>query len=262
MDGFEAIQHAVDAGVMAIMDIAVNAASMEKSFSLDSHTTPLTLYHAAATTPHDVAQGEDPFFPIVEQAVKEHRLAAIGETGLDFFHVAHTKNFQEIVFLRYAQLAVDTNKPLIIHCREAFSVLIPILRSFGSSLRGVIHCFTGTKEEATSLLDLGWPLSISGIVTFPKSEALREVVRFVPLDQMLIETDAPYLAPQPKRGQVNEPAFITHTAESIALIKGITFEAVCEATFANAQKLFSVPPSDKSVHSPLPSSSRPELSIS
>jgi TatD DNase family protein len=238
MRGTEAIQHAVDAGVMAIMDIAVNANSLEKSFQLDEHITPLTLYHAAATTPHDVTGPDDPFFSIVEKAVHERRLSAIGETGLDFFHAAQTKNFQETVFLRYAQLAVDTKRPLIIHCRDAFSVLIPILRSFGSPLRGIIHCFTGTKEEAATLLDMGWSLSISGIVTFPKSESLREVVRFLPLDRMLIETDAPYLAPGPKRGQTNEPAFIVHTAETIALIKGTTFEAVCEATFSNAQELF------------------------
>jgi|AMWB02.1.fsa_nt_gi TatD DNase family protein len=238
INGVEAIQRAVAAGVMAIMDIAVNHESLEKSFQLDSHNTPLTLYHAAATTPHDVTGPDDPFFDIVERAVRDHRLAAIGETGLDFFHATQTKEFQETVFLRYAQLAVDTQKPLIIHCREAFPVLIPLLKSFGPALRGVIHCFTGTKEEAATLLDMGWPLSISGIVTFSKSEALREVVRFVPLDALLIETDAPYLAPGPKRGQINEPSFIVHTAETIALIKGTTLERVCEKTFSNALKLF------------------------
>ena len=238
INGFEAIQRAVASGVMAIMDIAVSHASLEKSFQLDNHNTSLRLYHAAATTPHDVTGPDDPFFAIVEQAVKNHRLSAIGETGLDFFHATKTRDFQEIVFQRYAQLAVDTQKPLIIHCRDAFSVLTPLLRNFGPALRGVIHCFTGTKEEAKTLLDMGWSLSISGIVTFSNSEALREVVRFVPLDSLLIETDAPYLAPGPKRGQTNEPSFIVHTAETIALIKGTTFEHICDATFSNALKLF------------------------
>jgi TatD DNase family protein len=117
-------------------------------------------------------------------------------------------------------------------------VLLPLLRSFGPALRGVIQCFTGTKEEAKALLDMGWPLSISGIVTFSKSEALREVVLFVPRDSLLIETDSPYLAPGPKRGQTNEPSFIVYTAETIALIKGTTLECVCETTFSNALKLF------------------------
>ena len=238
MNGLEAIRRAESAGVGAIMDIAVSQASLEKSFLLDEHGTSLALYHAAATTPHDVTGPDDPFFPMVEAAVKEHRLTAIGETGLDFFHAAHTKAYQETTFLRYAQLAVDTRRPLIIHCREAFSTLIPILRSFGSALRGVIHCFTGTKEEAAALIDMGWPLSISGIITFPKSEQLREVVRWLPLDRMLIETDAPFLAPGPQRGKTNEPSFIVHTAEAIALIKGTTFEAICEATFSNASFLF------------------------
>ena len=238
MDGAEAMQRAVGAGVMAIMDIAVNEASLEKSFQLSSHAAPLALYHAAATTPHDATSSDDPFFSVVEAAIRDGRLAAIGETGLDFFHASETKAIQEVLFLRYAQLAIDTKKPLIIHCREAFSALIPILKSFGSELRGVIHCFTGTKEEAIILLDMGWPLSISGIVTFPKSESLREIVRFLPLDRMLIETDAPFLAPGPKRGQTNEPSFIVHTAEVIAQIKGTTLESICEETFLNAQRLF------------------------
>ena len=238
MDGVKAIQRAVGAGVMAIIDIAVDEATLEKSFQLDSGAAPLTLYHAAATTPHGVTGADDPFFSTVEAAVREGRLRAIGETGLDFFHAPETKAIQEAIFLRYAQLAVDTKKPLIIHCREAFSALIPILKGFGSSLHGVIHCFTGTKEEATTLLDMGWPLSISGIVTFPKSESLREIVRFLPLDRMLIETDAPFLAPGPKRGQTNEPSFIVHTAEVVAQIKETTLESICEATFLNAQRLF------------------------
>ena len=239
MNGLEAIARAVCAGVVAIMDVAVNQSSLEKSFALDQHSAPLTLYHAASTTPHDVTGSDDPFFSVVEKAVRDHRLAAIGETGLDFFHATQTKEFQEAVFLRYAQLAVETHRPLIIHCREAFSTLTPILRSFGPDLRGVIHCFTGTKEEAQALLDMGWFLSISGIVTFPKSGQLQDVVRFLPLDRMLIETDSPFLAPGPKRGQINEPSFIVHTAETVAILKGTTRESICEATFSNARFLFS-----------------------
>ena len=238
MDGIGAIHRAVEAGIMAIMDVAVDEPSLEKSFTLDSSAAPLALYHAAATTPHDATSPDDPFFLIVEAAVRDGRLSAIGETGLDFFHAPETKAVQEALFLRYAQLAVDTKKPLIIHCREAFSALIPLLKGFGSSLRGVIHCFTGTKEEAKALLELGWPISISGIATFPKSEALREIVRFLPLDQMLIETDAPFLAPAPKRGQTNEPSFLIHTAEIVAQIKEKPLESICEQTFLNAQGLF------------------------
>lgn len=235
----EVLMRAVQSSVTSILNIAVDEKSFERGFQLHQYAPPsLSLYHAAATTPHELTGPDDPFFSTVALAVQQKKLTAIGETGLDFYRNPSEKSHQEAVFLRYAQLAVDAHLPLIIHCRQAFDTLFPILRTFGPSLKGVIHCFTGTKEEAKTLLDLGWPLSISGIVTFSKSESLQEIVRFLPIDRMLVETDAPYLAPGPKRGQTNEPAFLTHTVEAVASIKGVSFEEVAHTTFANATDLF------------------------
>src|SRR5690606_31071538 len=125
------------------------------------------------------------------------------------------------------------------HCREAFYDLFPITDSdYQKGAPAILHCFTGSIREAEEVLKRGWYLSLSGIVTFRKSETLKEVAKFVPMDQLLIETDAPYLAPLSKRGKQNEPAYLLETAQCIAETKGVSLEQIAEATFANASRLF------------------------
>jgi TatD DNase family protein len=234
----EVLQRALSAGITSIMNIATTLPQLEAGWELQKISGDVSLYCAASTTPHDTTGIDDPFFAIVGDAARTGRIAAIGETGLDFFHRTEYKAEQRTVFVRYAQLAQETSLPLIVHCREAFPELFDILRDFGTSVRGVLHCFTGTKDEAKVLLDLGWYISLSGIVTFPKSEPLREVARFLPLDRLLIETDSPFLAPQPQRGHRNEPAFMRYTAEAVAALKGTSFEEIATITSRNAKELF------------------------
>ena len=165
-------------------------------------------------------------------------LVAVGETGLDY-HYTHSKRETQQQFLRrYLALALECNLPVIIHCREAFADLFAILDDAYGSSKGVLHCFTGTCDEARAVIARGWCLSLSGIVTFKKSEQLRAVAKETPLTQLLIETDTPYLAPQSRRGQPNEPAYLEETAQMIADIKGIPLKEVAEQTRHNAEALF------------------------
>lgn len=200
------------------------------------------IFNAAATTPHDVAKEGESVFPFIEKHAKEGSLIAVGETGLDYFYNHSPKDVQQHFFRRYLHLALECNLPVIIHCRDAFADFFTILDEEytvnGKHAPGVLHCFTGTLHEAEEVIKRGWMLSLSGIVTFKKSQELKEVAKMVPLDQLLIETDAPYLAPQSKRGTQNEPSFITETASIIASLKGLDEETVAKASYSNAVKLF------------------------
>ncbi len=235
------LDRARSAGITSIMNVATDLPSLNAGWKLQQDAQGICIYCAAATTPHDVSGSEDPFFSTVRDAAVEGRLSAIGETGLEFFHNPESAAIQEAVFLKYALLAKETQLPLIVHCRDAFPTLLGILRNLGDGVRGVLHCFTGTKDHARALLELGWYISLSGIVTFPKSESLRDVAHFLPIDRLLVETDAPYLAPQQKRGQRNEPAYLRYTVEVIAALKKCSYEEVARNSYANAKALFTPP---------------------
>lgn len=205
------------------------------------------IFNAAATTPHDVAKEGEHFFPLVERAAKDKQLVAIGETGLDYHYEHSPKQMQKEFLMRYFALASSVNLPMIFHCRDAFADLFALADLHYADRPAVLHCFTGNIEEAKGVLDRGWYLSISGIATYKNSDALREVVQYVPLDRLLLETDTPYLAPQGKRGKTNEPSFLPLTAEIVASLKGIKLEALGAATSHNAEQLFSFSKVDRTV---------------
>lgn len=230
------LKRARDAKISSIINICTEPKSLEEGLRLKEENDP-KIYLAAATTPHDVAKQGLKDFPIFEDAAKKSQLIAIGETGLDYYYMHSPKEVQKAFLKRYLELAYQCQLPVIIHCRDAFDDFFAIIKQF-PTVQGVLHCFTGTMQEAKTLIDLGWYLSFSGIVTFKKSQALREVAKIVPLNQMLVETDSPYLAPQEKRGQENEPAFIIHTAKTLASLKEIPYEDFCQISSQNSQKLF------------------------
>jgi TatD DNase family protein len=157
----------------------------------------------------------------VREGVVGEGARAIGEIGLDYHYDFSPRDVQQAVFRTQVRLAVELALPVIIHTREATDDTFAILREAGPSLRGVFHCFTGDPGMARDALDMGFYVSLAGIVTFPRAEALREVATLVPADRLLIETDAPYLAPVPHRGKRNEPAFVGHVAETIAALRGV-----------------------------------------
>ena len=223
-------------GVDVIVNICTNPTELHKGLAL-SQEFPW-VYTAASTTPHNVAAEGETAFPTMEKAAQEGKLIAVGETGLDYHYYADTKEIQQHFLRRYLALARSCTLPVIIHCREAFSDLFSILDAEYSGLPGVLHCFTGTLQEADEVIKRGWYLSLSGIVTFKKSIELQQVAREIPLDQLLIETDSPYLAPAPFRGKTNEPAYLLATAQFIADLRGIPLPELAFATSHNARSLF------------------------
>ena len=228
-------EHHVD----KIVNICTDEKSLQEGLILAARYN--WVFNAAATTPHDVEKEGESFFPLVESAAQAGKLIAIGETGLDYFYEHSDKKCQIAFLVRYFHLAKVHRLPLIIHCRDAFSDLFKYADAEYSKSPAVLHCFTGTLDEAKEVLKREWYLSLSGIITFKKAEALREVVAYVPLEHMLIETDTPYLAPQSNRGKQNEPAFIYETCALIASIKGVDFREVARITSLNATKFFSFP---------------------
>jgi len=225
------IQRAKAAGVAHILNICTDRASLSAGLALK-------LQNSGATTPHDVAKDGEADFPIFAETARSGKLVAIGETGLDYHYEHSPKALQRQFMIRYLQLALECSLPVIFHCRDAFADLFAICDDhYRPGAPAILHCFTGTVSEAEEALRRGWCISFSGIITFKKSEALREVVLAVPLSQMLIETDAPYLAPQSRRGQLNEPAFLPETAATIAQVKGVSLEEVARATLRNFSSL-------------------------
>lgn len=167
------------------------------------------------------------------------KVAGIGETGLDYYYEHSPKEEQQRVFATHIEAAVETDLPLVIHTRDADDDTIRIMKDAGQGrARGVMHCFSGGMGLAKSSLDLGFYISFSGIITFKKADELREVAKNVPMDRLLVETDCPYLAPVPHRGKRNEPAFVVHTAQMVAEVKGMSAEAVAAQTTENFFKLF------------------------
>ncbi len=242
-DGVDALlARAQAAGISHIVNICTNDITLQRGVAL-AEKYPW-VHNVAATTPHDVAKEGEALFPFMESHARQGLLVAIGETGLDYHYHHSQPELQKHFLKRYLQLALDCKLPVVIHCREAFADLFEILDA-GYKIQskhapGLLHCFTGTLAEAEGVLERDWYLSLSGIVTFKKSDELRAVAKMVPLDRLLIETDTPYLAPQSRRGSINEPAFLPETAAIIASLKGLTLEELAAATSANARRLFNI----------------------
>jgi TatD DNase family protein len=175
------------------------------------------------------------------QMADNKEVVAIGETGLDYFYSAETKSVQLTSFVDHIKVANKLNKPLIIHTRDARVDTIELLKQHKDpSTQGVLHCFTETWEMAQAAIELGMYISISGIVTFKTATELQEVVRKIPLDKLLIETDSPWLAPVPYRGKPNQPGFVREVGEFIADLKGITVNELAKVTTANFYDLFGI----------------------
>jgi TatD DNase family protein len=194
--------------------------------------------------PHHAAQIEPDWWPVLEELARHPRVVAVGETGLDTFYDNSPLDRQERAFREFIEFARRLSLPVICHIRDAHDQARAILAEHRAAELGcVIHCFTGSPDDAARYVDMGMYLSFSGIVTFPgaRNQPLREAVRRVPLDRLLIETDCPYLAPAPMRGQRNEPAFVVHTAKTVARELDMEMPELGRATTDNARRLFRLP---------------------
>ncbi len=189
--------------------------------------------------PHECARVPEEDWARHEALARDPRAVAVGETGLDFHYDHSPRPAQEASFRRSLAIARGAGKPVVIHVREADEACARILREEGvPAAGGVVHCFTGDARAARDYLDLGLHVSVAGVVTFRTAEAIREAVRIVPRDRLLVETDCPFLAPIPHRGRRNEPAFVVETGAKVAELWETTLEEVAAATTANARRLF------------------------
>src|SRR5687767_4956152 len=243
-DREEVIRRAHAASVSAILNVGTgdpHSGAFERAIELgQSHDA---IYTAIGTHPHDARHYNDE----AEQKTKTlirggKRVVAWGEIGLDFHYDNSPRDVQVEVFKRQLRAARECDLPVIIHTREAESETIEILRSdyAGAARRGVFHCFSGSRELAEHALALDFMISFSGIVTFRKAEDLREVVRHVPFDRLLVETDCPFLAPVPYRGKRNEPAYVVEVARCIAKLRGVEIEEIAKATTENFKRFLRI----------------------
>jgi TatD DNase family protein len=199
----------------------------------------LGLPATAGIHPHEAKLATDAAYDELGGWAREGRIRAIGECGLDFHYDHSPRPVQVEVFRRQIRLAREVGRPLVIHTREADGETADLLEKEGAAeVGGVIHCFTGGEELARRALALGFYISFSGIVTFPRSETIQKVARAVPADRFLVETDSPFLAPPPHRGQRNEPAFVVEVARSVARLRGQPLEEVARAAGENFERLF------------------------
>jgi TatD DNase family protein len=238
-DREDVIKRAREAGVEYIVTIGTTVESSRDAVLLAEKYD--FIYAAVGIHPHEVKDILHPAYEILRRFAKHKKVVAYGEVGLDYHYEHSPRTDQKRKFRDMLREARELDLPVIVHDRDAHEDTLRILsEEWSPDLGGVMHCFSGDLEMARKMIEMGFSLSIAGPVTFPKAESLREVVRQVPIEHLLIETDSPYLAPQPVRGKRNEPAYVRHTAEAIAAIKGLSFDDVCRITSYNAMQLFGI----------------------
>jgi TatD DNase family protein len=199
------------------------------------------VYATVGMHPHDAKDVGAEELKKLRDLTVHPKVVAVGEAGLDYYYSHSPHDVQRRVFTDFIHLARQTTLPLIVHERDAAKDAAQLLRSEGNSdLRGVIHCFTGSYEAACAYLDLGFYLSFTGIITFKNAERLRDVLRQVPLERILVETDSPYLTPVPHRGKRNEPAYVKLVAETVARVKDLPLDEIARSTTDNVKDLFRI----------------------
>ena len=236
----EVILRAKEAGVRRIATIgcADSVASVPKAVDI-ARAHPLWVSATVGVHPHDAKHLSTEVANAIVTHAADEVVVAIGETGLDYHYDHSPRDVQQDAFRRQIAIAKQLKKPIVVHTRSAAEDTLTILREEGASdVGGIIHCFSEDAPFAKAALDLGFVSSFSGIATFKNAKGVREAAQNQPLDALLIETDAPYLAPVPNRGKRNEPAFIAHTARQIAKLRGQDYERICEASYANAMRVF------------------------
>ena len=244
LDKFDADRGAVldraqEAGVHAIMVIGFDLETSRGAIALaEEHDQ---IYATVGMHPHDAKDLDDETVHIFRDLAAHPKVVALGEMGLDYYRDLSPRPIQKATFERQLDLAEELDLPIVIHNREAYHDILPILQAWSGRVRGVMHCFSGDVEIMHQSLALGFYIGIGGPVTYRKSNDLQEVARKVPADALLVETDCPWLAPQFRRGKRNEPAYVRATAEKIAELRGISLEEIGEITTQNFEGLFITP---------------------
>jgi TatD DNase family protein len=235
-DRAETIARAQAAGVERMMTIGETGLPLAEQYPF--------IYAAVGVHPHEASSATPEIFDRLRTLASHPKVLAIGEIGLDYHYDFSPRDVQRSVFERHLEIAAAARKPIVIHTREAWEDTMSILSQWGSAMRCpvILHCFTGAPTQAEEALSRGYYLAFGGVLTFPKSDAVRESARLTPDDRLLIETDCPYLAPVPHRGKRNEPAFVVEVARRLAEVRGTTPEQIAELTTVNFTRLCSPNP--------------------
>jgi len=237
-DRADVISRALEAGVGRMFIVGSDRADNPAALALAEQ---YDFIHAiCGIHPHDASSLGNGLKAELRRWLSHPKAVAVGETGLDYHYMHSHRDAQRAAFVWHLRLARELGLPVVIHSREADDETVEILRSEGRGLRGLLHCFSGSAAMAREVLALGYHISIAGPVTYKKADALRDVVKTVPVERLMIETDAPYLAPAPLRGKRNEPSRIVHTAAEIARVKGLSVDDVARITTLNAFRFFGV----------------------
>ena len=238
-DREDVLKRAREAGVEYIVSVGTTIESSRDAVALAEKYD--FIYAAIGIHPHEVKDILHPAFDILRHFAQHKKVVAYGEIGLDYHYEHSPRSDQKIKFRAMLREARELDLPVIVHDRDAHVDTLQIIsEEWSPDLGGVLHCFSGDAAMAKSAIEMGFSISIAGPVTFPKADSLREVVKQIPIEHLLIETDAPYLAPQPVRGKRNEPAYVRHTAEAIAALKGLSVDDVARITSFNAMQLFGI----------------------
>ena len=239
-DRDEVIKRAQDKGVGYIITIGIDVDSCRQALELAD--TYDTVYAIVGIHPHNAKHIDGKTYTQLKKFVLHEKVRAVGEIGLDFYRNLSPQDVQLKRFRELIALAREVNLPVVVHDRDAHRETLSILREEKAfEVGGVIHCFSGDYAMASKCFDMGFYISIPGTVTFKKAHILQDVVKRSPLDRMLIETDAPFLAPVPFRGKRNEPAYVRYVAEALAHLNGVSLEEVARVTSSNTRSLFGIP---------------------
>ena len=233
------VSRAAARGISRIITIGIDIESSKKAIDIaEKHET---VYASVGIHPHNVQGLQDNSYNELEKLCDNSKVVAYGEIGLDFVKQYAPQHVQLEHYARQIELAKKVRLPLMIHDREAHDEILHILKKEAPfAAAGVMHCFSGDWSLAKQVLDLGFLISIPGVVTFTKASTLHEVAQKIPLDKLILETDAPFLTPDPYRGRTNIPEYVLYTAKKVAELRGITVEEVARSTTDNAQKLFNI----------------------
>jgi TatD DNase family protein len=238
----EVIQRARASGVEYIFTVGTEKKDWKRALEI-AHTHP-SVYAILGVHPHNVKEINDQTYPTLKELCRDGKVKAYGEVGLDFFRNLSPRGVQLKRFREQIGLAKELSLPIVVHDREAHQETLEILKSENAGeYGGIIHCFSGDYEMAKACIDMGFYISVPGSITYKNAERFQEIVKKIPLESLLVETDAPFLTPVPFRGKRNEPSFVRYTAQKVAEVKKVSFEKVAEVTTENAMRIYNLRPS-------------------
>lgn len=243
-DRADAVNRAYQSGVIGIVEIADGPEEWPKAQAL-AHDNPNRMWWAAGLHPYYADQSNDAVWTELKHIASDPQFVAVGEIGLDYAKCPIAPDVQQRAFRRALDLAIEINKPVVIHCRDAYQDLMPLLRTYANAFKkihpdspGVVHCFSGDQSAAEELIAFDFYLGVDGPLTYPNAHALRKIIQHVPLKNLVIETDSPYLPPQSQRGQRNEPLQIATIGNALAVLKNQEKEIISKQLLQNSHRLY------------------------